>query len=79
MIDSAQSYRPWNKKMKNALDLIRPKSREKSEVVEQLTDESVITTFNEMKARGEPITTERERQSRTSSSPASNTATCTHR
>ena len=60
MIDTAKTYRPWNKKMKNALDLIRPKSREKLEVVEQLTEEQVISAFNELKAKGEIISTKRQ-------------------
>ena len=35
IISDAKGYRQWNKKLKNALDLIRPKSRDKLEVVER--------------------------------------------
>ena len=51
-IENAKTYRQWNKTMKNALDLMRPRSREKLEVVEQLAEEQVIAATNDLRNQG---------------------------
>ena len=60
MVENAKTYRQWNKKMKNALDLVRPRSREKLEVVEQLTEEQVIAATNELRNQGVAVHAKRQ-------------------
>ena len=46
--------------MKNASDLVRPRSREKLEVVEQLTEEQVIAATNDLRNQGVVVHAKRQ-------------------
>ncbi len=40
-LTDAKSYRPWNRKMKNAIDQVRPTGRKVMEMLESITEEMV--------------------------------------
>ena len=40
-LTDAKSYRPWNRKMKNAIDQIRPKGRQVIEMLESITEDQI--------------------------------------
>ena len=56
-LNDAKSYRPWNKKMKNALEQTRAQSRGTLEAVAKLTEEEVIEyhSVNDCQSYGEAI------------------------
>ena len=56
-LNDAKSYRPWNKKMKNALEQTRMQSRGTLEAVEKLTEEEIIAyhSINDCQSYGEAI------------------------
>lgn len=49
-LSDSKTYRQWNKKLKNALDLVRPKPREKLELIERLTEEEIIVASNSLQS-----------------------------
>ena len=45
-ITDAKGYRSWNRKMKNAMEQVRPKARNALELVEKMTEVEITTKFS---------------------------------
>ena len=45
-IADAKGYRSWSRKMKNAMQQVRPKARIVLELVEKMTEEGILNKFN---------------------------------